>query len=269
MPAAITSRANPRLKQLRAAITGQRRLAAGLVALEGEHLVLEALRSGLTLETLFLTPGHALPPNLPPHTQILELPEDLFRATVETQSPQGIAALLQPPTHTLAAMLHGTPLLVIAAGLQDPGNLGTLIRSAEAFGATGVLLASGTVSPWNGKALRASAGSVFRVPTAPATPDTIATLRQQGVQFLAALKDNATSLDDPALKPILQAPCAILLGNEGAGLTPDWLALADHRITIPCPGPVESLNAAVAGSILLYAISRLRADAADGGKVHP
>ena len=162
-------------------------------------------------------------------------------------------------------MLQGTPLLVIAAGLQDPGNLGTLIRSAEAFGATGVLLAPGTVSPWNGKALRASAGSVFRVPTAPATPEFIATLKQHGVSLLATLKHAATPLGSPALVPLLQAPCALLLGNEGAGLSPEWLALADHRITIPCPGPVESLNAAVAGSILLYAIARLREEAAAEG----
>ena len=260
MPA-ITSRANPKLKQLRAAIAGQRRLAGGLVALEGEHLVLEALRSGLALDTLFITPGYALPPNLPADTPVVELPEDLFRFAVETESPQGIAALLAPPTHTLDAMLHGTPLLVIAASLQDPGNLGTLIRSAEAFGATGVLLAPGTVSAWNGKALRASAGSVFRVPTAAATPEAIATLKQRGIALLAALKDTATALDDPALAPILQSPCALLLGNEGSGLSPAWLARADHRITIPCSGTVESLNAAVAGSILLYAVCRLRANA--------
>ena len=148
----------------------------------------------------------------------------------------------------------GEPLILIAAGLQDPGNLGTLIRSAEAFGATGVLTTPGTVSPWNGKALRSSAGSVFRMPIAPAGPDEFDRLTRHGVRLLAAVKDNA----QPITEADLTGPSALLIGNEGAGLGEDWLRLADAHVTVPCPGWVESLNAAVAGSILLYEASRQR-----------
>jgi TrmH family RNA methyltransferase len=155
---------------------------------------------------------------------------------------------------SVANMLRGTPLILIAVGLQDPGNLGTLVRSAEAFGATGVLTTSGTVSAWNQKAIRASAGSVFRVPIAAATPEAMETLEQQGVKLLAAMKDDAMPIDEASLTGAI----AFLIGNEGAGLSEGWLAMADERVTIPSPGAVESLNAAVAGSLLLYEASRQR-----------
>jgi TrmH family RNA methyltransferase len=151
-------------------------------------------------------------------------------------------------------MMLGNPLILIAVGLQDPGNLGTLIRSAEAFGATGVMTTPGTVSAWNQKAIRASAGSVFRVPLAVADSAAMEILEQQGVRLLAALKDDATAIEEVDLR----GACAFLVGNEGAGLSEDWVRLADERVTIPCPGWVESLNAAVAGSLLLYEASRQR-----------
>lgn len=250
----VTSRANARVKQLRAAFAGQARLSSGLLAIEGEHLLEEALRSGQVLKTVFVSERREVPSTIPKMVEVIRLANDVFQSCVETQSPQGIAALLIPPVWTVDAMLEGTPLLLIAVGLQDPGNLGTLIRSAEAFGATGVLTTPGTVSAWNPKAVRASAGSVFRVPTASATPEVIEVLEQQGVRLLAAMKDDATPLDQADLT----GPCALLIGNEGAGLEPGWQALADQRITIPCPGWVESLNAAVAGSLLLYEASRQR-----------
>ena len=154
--------------------------------------------------------------------------------------------------------MTGAPLLLVAVGLQDPGNLGTLIRSAEAFGATGVLTTIGTVSAWNQKALRASAGSVFRMPVAAATPEAMERLEQSGVQLIAALKDDASAIDSTELEDTLRGPVALMIGNEGAGLSEDWVRMADRRVTIPCPGFVESLNAAVAGSILLWEVSRRR-----------
>jgi TrmH family RNA methyltransferase len=255
MNAVVTSRANPRVKQLRAAFAGQARLASGLIAIEGEHLLEEALRSGQALKTVFLSERREAPAFLPAIVETIRLANDVFQSCVETQSPQGIAALLVPPVYSVEAMLdHPAPLLLIAVGLQDPGNLGTLVRSAEAFGASGVLTTPGTVSVWNQKAMRASAGSVFRVPVATATPEAMERLEQQGVRLLAAMKDEATNIDEATLT----GPCAFLIGNEGAGLDPGWLALVDQRVTIPCPGWVESLNAAVAGSLLLYEASRQR-----------
>jgi len=146
-------------------------------------------------------------------------------------------------------------LLLVAAGLQDPGNFGTLIRSAEAFGAAGVIATPGTVSAWNQKTLRASAGSVFRVPVEIYSVEQIAALRGHGVRLLATVAEGGVSPE----KADLWGSCALMIGNEGAGLSAELLALADARITLACPGAVESLNAAVAGSLLLYEASRHRA----------
>ncbi len=250
----VTSRSNARVKQLRAAFAGQARLASGLIAIEGEHLLEEALKSGQALKTIFVSERRALPIFVPGSVEVVRLANDVMQSCVETQTSQGIAALLVPPAGDVEEMLVRTPLILIAVGLQDPGNLGTLVRSAEAFGATGVLTTPGTVSVWNGKALRASAGSVFRVPVATATPDAMKRLAQAGVRLFAAMKDDAAAAEDVDLRE----GCALMLGNEGAGLEDGWVAMADERVTIPCPGPVESLNAAVAGSLLMYEASRQR-----------
>jgi TrmH family RNA methyltransferase len=131
------------------------------------------------------------------------------------------------------------------------------VRSAEAFGATGILTTPGTVSAWNQKALRASVGSVFRVPVVSSTVKQIAGLKAKGVRLVAAVGEGGDIVKDGDFA----GPCGLLIGNEGAGLDAEWLKMADVRVTIPCPGPVESLNAAVAGSLLLYEASRQRATA--------
>ncbi len=249
------------MKQLRAAFAGHARLASGLIAIEGEHLLEEALKSGQALKTVFVSERRTLPAFVPGSVEVVRLANDVMQSCVETQTPQGIAALLVPPAGEVEQMLAGTPLILIAVGLQDPGNLGTLVRSAEALGATGVLTTPGTVSVWNGKALRASAGSVFRVPVAAATPDAMERLKQAGVLLYAAMKDDATAVEDANLRDA----CALMIGNEGAGLEDGWVAMADERVTIPCPGWVESLNAAVAGSLLLYEASRQRRVRPDAG----
>ena len=258
----VSSRQNPRVKQLRGAFAGHPRLSNGLIALEGEHLVQEALRSGMLLKTVFLSERRPLPTFLPSSLEVLRIDDDLFASLGETRSPQGIAALMLPPVRILDEVLWGIPLILVACGLQDPGNLGTLIRSAEAFGASGVLTTTGTVSAWNGKALRASAGSIFRTPVVSCSKDDLVALRAHGIRLLAAVGEGVGA-EIEAITDIesvdLTVATAILIGNEGAGLPADLLALADARITIPCVGTVESLNAAVAGSILLYEAQRQRA----------
>jgi TrmH family RNA methyltransferase len=263
----ISSRANPRVKQLRAAFTGNARLSGGLVAIEGEHLLFEAKRSGLAFKTIFLSERAVPPAWMPRSVELIELSDEVFSSVVDTQSPQGIAALLVPPTWEMEAafvakpQLSGAPLLLIAAGLQDPGNLGTLIRSAEAFAASAVLTTLGTVNQWNQKALRASAGSVFRMPVIASTMADLAALKLRGVRLYAAAAtgSDSASMDSHSLAAVdLTQPCALMIGNEGAGLSDDLLELADARIAIPTPGPVESLNAAIAGSLLLYEASRQR-----------
>lgn len=255
----VQSRQNSRVKELRSALSHGGKSRDGHVALEGMHLVEEAIRSGLPLETIFIREGYEPLLDLlalNSGTEILVLPSDLFTSTVTTESPQGIAALASPAALSRDALFQGIPLVVIAAGLQDPGNLGTLLRSSEAFGASGVIALPGTVSQWNAKALRASSGSAFRLPVVNLSEDEcFDLLRQRGVRILAA----TISDGEPVVNAALTQPIALLIGNEGSGLSESQLAQADARITIPCPGPVESLNAAVAASVLLYEASRQRA----------
>jgi RNA methyltransferase, TrmH family len=161
-----------------------------------------------------------------------------------------------PPVRVLDDVVgSGRDLLIlIAVGLQDPGNLGTLVRSAEAFGAAGMLTTPGTVSAWNQKALRASVGSVFRVPVVGVDASEIEGLKRRGVRLIAAVGANGVAVQEIDFK----VGCAVMIGNEGSGLGAEWLEMCDARVTIPCPGAVESLNAAVAGSLLLYEASRQR-----------
>lgn len=187
---------------------------------------------------------------------MVELTPAVFASAVETESPQGIAALVEPPRFSLADALAGSnPLVLITAGLQDPGNLGTLIRSAEAFGASGVLALPGTVHVWNAKVLRASAGSAFRVPVVyERSARVFDALAERRIPVLAAVAGDAV----PSTRMNLSGPAAILIGNEGSGLSVELLERAHSRIAVPMPGPVESLNAAVAASILLYEAARQR-----------
>ena len=270
----VTSRVNPRVKQLRAAFGGNAKLSGGLVAIEGEHLLQEAMRSGLVFKTIFLSSRRDAPEWIPGNVERIELSEEVFASAVDTRSPQGVAALLVPPVWSMgdacppSATGGKAPLLLIAAGVQDPGNLGTLIRSAEAFGATGVLTTAGTVNEWNQKALRASAGSVFRVPVVEAGAAELMGLKARGVRMFAAVAAESESnsiaagaggVAVSAADADLAGACALMIGNEGAGLGAELLSLADARVSIPMPGRVESLNAAVAGSLLLYEAARQRA----------
>lgn len=254
----VQSRQNSRVKELRHTLSHTGRRLNDSIALEGHHLVVEALRSGLTLTTVFLREGNEKLLDsliLTDDTEILILSEDVFHSAVTTESPQGIAALAIPPDFDTDDLFPGMPLVVVAAELRDPGNLGTLLRSSEAFGATGMILLPGTVSQWNPKALRASSGSAFRLPVISLEKDAaVSLLRERGLQLLASTVEGG----EPALNIDFDRPTALFIGNEGAGLSPVLIAAADFCITIPCPGPVESLNAAVAASVLLYEASRQR-----------
>ena len=239
----VTSRANGRVKQLRAAFAGQARLSQGLVGIEGEHLLEEAVRSGVVLKTVFVSERREVPGFVPRGVEVVRLSNDVFGSCVETQTPQGVAGLVVPRVwgveDVLRSSLGQAPLILIAV---------------EAFGGTGVLTTAGTVSVWNGKAVRASAGSVFRVPVVEVSGEAMERLEQAGIYLLAGMKDGARGVEEVDLR----GGCAFLLGNEGAGLGEEWVRRADERVTIPCPGRVESLNAAVAGSLLMYEASRQR-----------
>jgi TrmH family RNA methyltransferase len=269
----VQSKQNSRLKDLRRALAHPGRDASslagrdsrGLAGIEGPNLLEEALRAGLRIDCVFVAQGaerllEGLP--LPAETEVLLLPRELLNSALATETPQPVAALIEPPAWSWADVLGGTgkaaPLLVVLAGLQDPGNLGTILRSAEAFGATGVLSLPGTVSEWNSKAVRASAGSVFRMPLlAVSEKDCFARLQKAGVKIWTTAIHGAEAAD----RIDLRGPVALLIGNEGNGVPVALAAQADGAVTIPCPGPVESLNAAAAASVLLYEASRQRRSA--------
>jgi TrmH family RNA methyltransferase len=261
----VESNQNARLKELRKTLNAPGRGAQALVGIEGPKLLEEALRAGLRVQTIFVAQGaERLLDKLQVKrdVEVLQLPKKLLDQALATETPQSIAALVEPPDWTWKHILgaHGsrTALLLVLAGIQDPGNLGTVLRSAEAFGADGVVCLPGTVSAWNAKAVRASAGSVFRVPVLAASEvECFARLREAGVKVLAT----AARGTKPADLADLTAPVALVIGNEGSGVPDEIVRKADGVIAVPCPGPVESLNAAVAASVLLYEVSRQRSAA--------
>jgi len=186
------------------------------------------------------------------------VPDDVFQSAVATETPQGVAALIERNPQIGNDVLHrGMKLAVVAVGIQDPGNLGTIIRSAEAFRADAVLLTENTVSAWNPKAVRASAGSVLRLAC-------LQLKTAESLKKLKAMKIRCVGTSSHGKKSIsqcdLRVPLALFIGNEGAGLSQTILDELDELVTIPHAIGVESLNAGVAASIALYEIARQRSE---------
>jgi TrmH family RNA methyltransferase len=257
----VDSRQNAHVKDLRRGFAEAAPNDRGEVAVEGMHLIEEAVRSGLKLSTVFFSESareraHRLVPQLSSHTEVLLLPDSVFASAVPTETPQGVAALVRVKAEEVATILKTLPvLLMITAGLQDPGNLGTIARSAEAFGVTGLLLGERSVSPWNWKALRASAGSLFRLPHAKVELATaLGAVKSRGIRVLATSSHKGRLISEVDLR----VPIAFVIGNEGAGIPKEILAEADEIVAIPQTPKVESLNAGIASSILLYEAARQR-----------
>lgn len=262
----VTSRQNALVKDLRKAFTQSEATAEGAIAIEGIRIIEEAIRSGLRFQAIFFSESgksHAvrLLPQISSHTEALLLPDEIFASAVSTESPQGVAALVRLKPARLDDLLQGLgedSLLVAAGGIQDPGNLGTIIRSAEAFSARGVLLGEKTVSHFNPKVVRASAGSLFREPLIRVKlGETVELLKQHGVRVVAT----SSHKGKPLYEADFTGPVLIVIGSEGAGLPPAILAEADELVTIPHSARVESLNAGVAASLVMYEAARQRREA--------
>ena len=241
-----------------------------------------ALGSGLPIEALLVSESGEkhlakLAHLIDSKCNVLRTTDRLFAGIADTQTPQGVAVLLPPPISTAEDILRGVPLVVVLVGVQDPGNVGTIVRAAEAFGATGAIASStgdlGTADPFGPKAMRASAGSALRLPILRnAAADIVAQLQASNVKICAAVpdvhgkQDGKTSGLPPLAKPWevdWKSPTALLIGNEGAGLPDKIVAGADFRVSIPqaaatTPVGVESLNAAMAATVLLYEAMRQR-----------
>jgi RNA methyltransferase, TrmH family len=262
----IEGRHNPLLKQLRQAFSRAQRTADGDCAIEGLRMLEEAIRSGLRFRAVFFRESaqdraERLLPQIGAHVETLLLPDKLFDASVPSETPQGVAALVRLKEFSLDDVLEKERLqvgpIMALAGLQDPGNLGTIIRSAEAFGSAGIILGEGTVSPLNAKAVRASAGSIFRLPVVAAAAgleDVVTRLRSNSVRLIATSSHKGTPVDQADLT----GPIAVFIGSEGSGLARGLVTQMDEVVAIPHTPQVESLNAGVAGSIILYEAARQR-----------
>lgn len=264
----VSSRQNALVKDLRKAFAHGEPTEAGFIAIEGVRIIEEAIRSGLRFQAVFFSEsGHnhatRLLPQISGHTEALLLPDEVFSSAVDTETPQGVAALVKLKAAKLEDLLDqtgGIPLVVAVAGIQDPGNLGTIIRSAEAFAARGVLLGEKTVHFSNPKVVRASAGSLFREPLISVKlAEAIVLLKQNGCRVVASSSHKGKPLHEADFT----GPLALVVGSEGAGVPPEILSQADELVTIPHSPRVESLNAGIATSIMLYEAGRQRSKSGD------
>jgi RNA methyltransferase, TrmH family len=257
----VAGRHNALIKEVRRAFARGELTATGECAVEGVRIVEEAIRSGLHLRAvLFSESGQAragrLLPQLAAQVETLLLPDKLFTSVVPSDTPQGVAALVRMKSYAVEDLLGEGGPVVAVAGVQDPGNLGTILRSAEAFGAAGVLLGENTVSAYNSKVVRASAGSIFRIPLLKQELKTaLPALREHGLRLLATSSHKGTPLPEGELT----LPLVLLVGSEGAGLGHEIMDQVDEVVAIPHSPKVESLNAGVAASIVLYEAARQRA----------
>ena len=276
----ITSRDNKWLKLFRAALRGSGPESGEPMGVEGPKLVEDALRSGLEAEALLVSESAEVHAESIlraaseteagiSRSHILRTTDKLFQSVSGTDAPQGVAALFRPHDWSLEDVLRGPgelrespPLAVVLAEIQDPGNVGTILRSAEAFGATGVVTTRGTADPWSPKALRASAGAALRLPLlrGMAIPVLMVQLRIARVKIYAtsgAACADAGAADFSAQADLCE-PAAIFIGNEGSGLSPEVIRAADAVLKIPIRANIESLNAGVAASIVLYEAAKQR-----------
>ena len=257
---ALSSTSNPLIKDVRRAIARGSLTDEGWCIAESFHLLEEALRSDREVPVVLAS--ESVRETVERHVsglkacRIVVLSDALFQTIASTETSQGVMALVRPPEWSITQLFRGQSLVVVLDGLQDPGNAGAIVRAAEAFGATGLMFLKGTVSPTNPKALRASAGSLFRVPVVSGIDATLAcaALRQHKVDLYAAMP--FTGAQKLAGEVDLTRKCAIVIGSEGRGVSKELHGIADD-IAIPTVS-VNSLNAAVAASVILYEARRQR-----------
>jgi TrmH family RNA methyltransferase len=235
----------------------------GWLAVEGPFLVEEALNAAPRVKThsVLVASGaaerfSALLQRLPPEAELTQVPDGLFDGVAQTQSPQGIAALVELPTYNLEQIVAtAKPLMVVACRLQDPGNLGTMMRTALAFSASAFLTLQETVSPFNPKAVRSSAGAIFRLPlVCGLNPNEALPFLSVHVRIVAAKSHSPASVSQADLR----GPIAILVGREATGLPEEIARYASQLLSIPIRKEVDSINAATAASIFLYEAARQR-----------
>jgi TrmH family RNA methyltransferase len=256
----IRSRSNPLVKRLRAL---KRQGADDLLLVEGPKLLEEAMAAGLTLVEAAASPrllrragGRELMGAVETRCPVRLLDDDLLASLAEVEATQGVLALAKRPRFEEARALAGCPLVLVAVGVQDPGNLGALLRTAEAAGASGAWLTGGSADAFSWKALRGSMGSAFRLPhfRVRAASAAVERLRRAGLRLVGAAAGTAAPYDQADLR----GPLALFVGAEGSGLPAEVQDALDARVAVPMAGGVESLNVAVAAGVLLFEAARQR-----------
>ncbi|MBS4008912.1 MAG: RNA methyltransferase [Clostridium sp.] len=261
MPAVIESAQNKYLQLYRNLRKRSVRDELNLLPLEGVKLVGDVLARGVVPQLIFVREDvdiERLPFLLPllGNVKIVRVAEKLFDRTAFTDSPQGIIAIAEKPSYTLADLFVDTaPLILVVDAVQDPGNLGTMLRSAVAAGAAGAVLLPGTVDSANPKTLRAAMGAHFVMPVVEAaTAELLSELQLRRIPLVATAATATVAYDlfDWSM------PAAVVIGNEGAGISPLVAEAADAWVAIPLAAAVESLNAAVAMSVVFFEAARQR-----------
>lgn len=248
----ITSRSNPLIKQLRTlAASGSERRKAGQYLCDSPKLMTDALRAGAPVRTVVYTEQVTLP-ELPEEIRCVSVSEDVMEAVSPMKTPQGVLFLCDLPAAELPGALNGRHYVVLD-GVQDPGNVGTVLRTADAFGADGLFLLPGCADPYSPKTVRASMGAVFRCPVWQCTAQQLSQLLRHSDMPLygAALRD-----DTADVRTVNYERAAVAIGSEGRGLSAEVLELCDATVRIPMEPRCESLNAAVAAAVLLWEMYR-------------
>ncbi len=266
---------SPRLKAARRLTKRAFRQRERAFLAEGPQAVAEAFHCGAHLTDLFVTaPARSRHQDLvaeiaaggiPVHVVDGEIMDEL----AQTVTPQGLLAVCGFVDVPLAELTAAAPpgLVALLANVRDPGNAGTVLRTADAAGAHAVVFADASVDPYNGKCVRASAGSLFHLPVVAGASltEAVSALRQAGLRIVAADGRAGRPLDDPGVQDRLAGPTAWMFGNEAWGLPPELVALADEAIAVPIYGQAESLNLAAAAAVCLYASARAQRVPADKG----
>jgi len=256
-PGVFTTR-TPRVVAARRLQRRKERDTSGRFLVEGPQAVREARQvEGCVVELFYSADGASRYPELLAGVPASPVTDDALAALAETVRPQGLVAVCRQLDVPLSALQHAR-LVAVLADIRDPGNAGTVLRTADAAGADAVVFAGDAVDPYNGKAVRASAGSLFHVGVVrePDPGRAVAALRQSGLRVLAAAAGGADDLDDLADAGELAAPTAWLFGSEAHGLPDDLAEAADLRVRVPIHGGAESLNLAAAAAVCLYASAR-------------
>ena len=256
---------SPRLKAARRLNKRAFRQRERAFLAEGPQAVAEAFHCGAQVTDLFVTvPARTRHGDLVAAIAAAGIPVHVVSGEVmdelaQTVTPQGLLAVCGFVDVPLAEVARAKPALVaLLANVRDPGNAGTVLRTADAAGAHAVVFADASVDPYNGKCVRASAGSLFHLPVVAGTrlEEAVVTLREAGLRIVAADGRAGRSLDDPEVQARLAGPTAWMFGNEAWGLPPELVALADEPVAVPIYGRAESLNLAAAAAVCLYASAR-------------